>query len=157
MTALQHHLIQQVLQDEQRVSLAMRQLSSTEWMHLDLSMSQVKALFALANEDTLTISQLADMLAIGKSAGSILVDRLVQLGLVDRTEDQQDRRRSNVVLSESGRALTSRLIEGRRELLRTWLSRLAPEELSALATGMRALAELTYQSDAVTPVVDHAG
>ena len=157
MTALQRHLIQQVLQDEQRVILAMHQSSSAEWMRLDLSMSQVKALFALANEDTLTISQLSDKLAIGKSAGSLLVDRLVQLGLVDRTEDQQDRRRSNVALSVSGRELTSRLIEGRREQLRTWLTRLEPDQLAALATGMRALAELTHQSDVVTPVADHAG
>jgi DNA-binding MarR family transcriptional regulator len=56
-----------------------------------------------------TIRDIAEMLHMSPSAGSLLVDRLVQDGLVERAEDQEDRRRMVLRLSEAGGELVTRL------------------------------------------------
>src|SRR5579884_4426487 len=72
-----------------------------EWVNLDLTMGQLKALMALAQQ-RMHVRQLAETLGVGKPAASIIVDRLVQLGLAQRIEDPVDRRYTLVSLTEEG-------------------------------------------------------
>src|SRR5579885_2377141 len=70
-----------------------------EWLQLDMSIGQIKALFAIGYLGSTTVGGLAEILHIGQSATSILIDRLVHHGLVERREDPEDRRRTFVTLS----------------------------------------------------------
>ncbi len=118
-------------------------LSSPDWLELDLSTGQLKTLMTLSTRGGMTVSEIADALRVGKPAASMLVDRLVRQEYAERSEDQIDRRRTIVVLSDKGAALADRLRQGGgSQLMIRWLERLSADDLAALTQGMRALAEV---------------
>jgi DNA-binding MarR family transcriptional regulator len=142
-------LVDEIMHSQKCIASAMHASAEPLWLHLDLTMAQLKGLFVLADNPT-TIGQVAAALAIGKPAASILVDRLVQLELAERIEDPLDRRRTIARLTASGQELAARLREGGRDRIRAWLERLSDEDLAALVQGLRALAAAaTAGQDAV--------
>src|SRR5438067_13204161 len=132
-------LIDDAMQAQKQIVQAMHAAAEPTWLQLDLTMAQLKGLFALA-DSPMTIGQLAEVLRSGKPAASILVERLVQLGLVERAEDPLDRRRTIARVTARGEERAARLRQGGRERLRTWLSRLGDDDLAALVQGLQALA-----------------
>lgn len=119
-----------------------------DWIELDLSMGQLKSLMALATHQGLNITGLAELLGIGKPTASILVDRLVQMGYVERREDPTDRRRAIVAPSTAGSELVARLRQGGEgQRMARWLARMAPADLEALTHGLRALAAIAMVED----------
>ena len=117
--------------------------TADEWLRTNLTMAQIKALLALQHTDGTTVGSLADRLQIGLSAASIVVDKLVQLGMLHRHEDPQDRRRTLVELTPRARQLLLRLQQGRREVLENLLAQLSDEDYAALLQGVEALARVT--------------
>src|SRR5512144_883811 len=73
--------------------------SVSHWLMLELTFAQARALFMLAARKELTVSQLAKLLDVGKATASILVQQLVERGLVTRTEQETDRRHTLLRLS----------------------------------------------------------
>jgi DNA-binding MarR family transcriptional regulator len=116
-----------------------------EWVHLELSMGQLKALMALASKSDMTVSGLAETLHVGKPTASILVDGLVRPGLVERTEDPEDRRRTLVTPTQSGSDLVARLRQGGPGRFVRWLEELDDDDLAALVRGLRALAAIAQR------------
>lgn len=112
-----------------------------QWMSLNLSMGQVKAMMALARDAApgMNVSALAEALHVGKPAASILVDQLVQQGYAERTEDHDDRRRTLVALTPLALDLVERLRQGSSEPFERWLGSLEADDLAALTRGLRAL------------------
>ncbi len=129
------------LQAQRALMEAIHATADPAWLHLDLTMGQLKALFALTDV-ALTVGQVADLMGLSKPTASLLVDRLVHLGLVERTEDSQDRRRTRVGLTAGGRDRATRLREGGEERWRSLLSQLAADDLAAWTQGVRALARV---------------
>ncbi len=113
-----------------------------DWLDLDLSMGQLKVLFVLYHAGATPVGGVADKLQIGLPAASVVVDKMVQMQLVERHEDPQDRRRTLVRLTANGEKLARDLREGRREQLRDWLERLNDGDLAALAKGLDSLAQI---------------
>ncbi len=132
-------LLNEAMQTQKRVYLSMQEATVPTWLQLDLSMAQVKTFFLLSRDQAMTISQVARALGIKSPAASILVDRLVQLGLVDRAEDPEDRRRTYARLTPRGKELMARLRQGAGERVQAWFGRLSDAELAALAQGLQAL------------------
>jgi DNA-binding MarR family transcriptional regulator len=73
-------------------------------------------LLALFHIAPATIGQLAEHMHVGQSAASLLVDRLVQAHLAERTDDPADRRRALVRLTEEGEALLGRHRAGQQRM-----------------------------------------
>ena len=73
-----------------------------------LSMSQIAALFQISNRGQLTISEFGDDLGVTSAAASQMLDRLVQQGLVLRSENPEDRREKQLVLSDLGQPCAAR-------------------------------------------------
>ena len=132
-------LIDDAMQAQKQIVRAMHTAAEPTWLQLDLTMAQLKGLLALA-DSPMTIGQLAEALGSGKPTASILVERLVQLGLVERAEDPLDRRRTIARVTAQGEELVTRLRQGGRDRLRAWLSRLDDDDLAALVQGLQALA-----------------
>jgi DNA-binding MarR family transcriptional regulator len=66
---------------------------------------------------SVAIGDVAESLQIRPHAASLLVDRCVKRGLVQRVEDARDRRRALVSLSDDGQRLLDRVTQAnRREL-----------------------------------------
>ncbi len=123
--------------------------ATDEWLRTNLTMAQVKVLFALHQTDAITVGGLADRLQIGLPAASIMVEKLVQLKLLERREDTQDRRKTLVDLTPRARELLRRLQQGGREVLENLLAQLSDEDFAALLKGLEALARVAARSNPV--------
>lgn len=123
-----------------QISEVVISLTMNLWVNLELSMAQVKALVVIASVGQTSIGRIAESLDVSVPTASHLVEKLARSGLVSRTEDQADRRRAVVTLTDDGRDLMNGLRQGSREQLREWFQKLDEHELEALQKGITALA-----------------
>lgn len=138
--------IASVLEGFEIVSHSLRGQTVSDWVELDLTMAQLKTLFTLEYAGPATIGQTAERLGISLPTASHLIDRLVNGGFADRTEDPADRRRTVAAVTAKGTALTRRLRQGSRDSLLNWLSELDDQALAALAKGIASLAHVAVSS-----------
>jgi len=110
-------------------------------MEIDLTIAQLRTLLVLAEEGPLVIGQIAQRMGVGLSTGGHLVDRLVQAGLADRTEDAEDRRRTLARLTPKGEDLYARLLNHSLQI-QTLIQKLQDADLAALLQGLQALNRL---------------
>jgi DNA-binding MarR family transcriptional regulator len=125
-----------------QVHRALLTSTASRWRHLDISMQQLRAIYLLRDEEVVTVGRLAELFGIAMPAASVLADRLVRTGYVERNEDTADRRRVLLTLTRAGVQLVTDLREGSHQHLRRWMSQLSPADLSALTRGWRALADV---------------
>ena len=110
----------------------------------DLTMTQLRVLMILTDREPMTIGALGEQLAVGDSAASRLVERLVSERLVERADDPADRRRALVRVAVLGRDVIDQVHRDRREMhdrLRHLLRQLPPRELAQLGEIMAMLAD----------------
>lgn len=98
-------------------------------------------LMAVALEGRLSVSDLADRLRLSLSTTSLLVGELSRAGLLDRAEDQSDRRRTIVELSPRYREPAERWLSERLAPLRRTLMRLPARARANFLEGWRILEE----------------
>jgi DNA-binding MarR family transcriptional regulator len=79
-----------------------------------LSPSQVNALMRLHYGGASGVSEIAEHTSISNAAASQMVDRLFQMGLIERTESPDDRRAKHLTLTAAGRSLVEQGIDARR-------------------------------------------
>ena len=100
-----------------------------------------KLLQSIATKEPATLNDVAKALGRGAPAVSRSVDALVRSGLVERTQDPDNRRRLALRLTQQGReSLNTRVAAG--PALRNKLERLAHSELRALERGFEILERL---------------
>lgn len=126
---------------------ALLQAAEPVWTRLDLTISQLKGLILLEARGEHSVSGIATALGMGRPSASILVEQLVQLGLVRRTEDSEDRRRSLVVLTPEGVELTSRFHRGDEQFMRGMFATMSDDDLRALKQGLYALTQALIASE----------
>ncbi len=122
------------------------------WMEIDLTLPQMRTLLVLA-EGPLVIGQIAQRLGIGLSTGGHLVDRLVQAGLAERTEDIEDRRRTLAKLTPKGEELLARLLSGIQQI-QVWLHEVDQDDLAAFLQGLKAINRVVNQKNASVPELE---
>ena len=122
------------------------------WLELHISMAQLKGMFVLSHLKRSTIGEFAETLHIGRSSASLLVDHMVQDGLVERAEGTEDRRRTLICLSPRGEEMLDRLRQEHAEhnLLPAWLEKLSLSDLQALTQGLRALAAVAQAETGIS-------
>jgi DNA-binding MarR family transcriptional regulator len=86
-----------------------------------LTMSHLGALFHLHRMGHCGVTELGDHLDVTSAAASQMLDRLVQQDLILRTEDPEDRRVKQIVLTEEG----NRILQGGFSARQRWLEELA--------------------------------
>ncbi|SRR6266545_8002495 len=139
------------------VTRALHELGAPAWHHVELSVAQLKALFALVDGGPMPIGGVATSLGIGLPAASSLVDRLVDQGLAERRDDRTDRRRTLAEPTAAGDALAQRLRHGSREALRAWLERMDRDDLDALVRGLVAMVAVARAAPGTAPRVGGGG
>ena len=132
-------LVSTIVQSYMELFVAMQFNAVSHWLMLELTFAQARALFILAARKELTVSQLAKLLGVGNPTASLLVQQLVERGLVMRTEHSTDRRHTILSLSPKGAEIGAGRREAREKQWQRWLSNLNNDELSALARGLSAL------------------
>jgi DNA-binding MarR family transcriptional regulator len=101
---------------------------------LDLSMSQLRALFVLdGNDAELAVNELAERIGLSMAATGRALDHLVRTDLVSRREDQDDRRVKRIAITPRGRRAMSGLARAKRAGLRRFADGLDHAERERLS------------------------
>lgn len=112
---------------------------------LDLSFSQMRALFVLADSQReLAVHELAVQLGLSMATTGRAVQGLVRADMVTRREDDHDRRVKRVRLSEHGRRFVDGLLQAHRDAVRECLESLSDHEREQLS---RALSPILVRGD----------
>jgi DNA-binding MarR family transcriptional regulator len=111
---------------------------------LDLSLTQMKTLHALADADVeVSVKDLADRLALSLPGTSRTVDALLRRGWLERREDEHDRRVKRVGITPAGRDIVERIDTARLVGIEKYTASLTPEQRSVLSS---ALSKLPHHS-----------
>lgn len=107
---------------------------------LDLSMTQLKMLHVLVESNTeISVKELGEALSMSLPNASRTVDALLQRGLVERREDEHDRRMKRVGANDKARELIDRVDTARLQGLEAWAAELSPVQRTALLDALSLL------------------
>lgn len=106
-----------------------------------LSFSQINILMRLVHGGSAGISEIGDQLGVTNAAASQAVDRLVHLGLIERTEDPEDRRAKRLALTQKGRTLIERGVKARSKWIEGLTDALTPEQQNMIISALTLLTE----------------
>ena len=105
-----------------------------------LTMQQLKVLTLIAAERGQAAGHdLADTLRVSVATMSGLVDRLVEHGMVQRSDDPSDRRVRRLSVTDAGTATLRSLLSSQNTMPTAVLERLDDDDLRALVQGLAAL------------------
>ncbi len=121
---------------------------SGPWLELNMSTPQLKALLLISEEEAIRMRELARKLGGSFSNATVLVDRLVDRGLVERLMDPEDRRVVLVRATQEGQALIEQLVTSWRAISESVLEAMDPEDLAALRRGLDGLLEASRRLEA---------
>ena len=119
----------------ERFELMMQRLISghaPEFTEVGVTMAQAKVLYVVMAAGKLRLTELAGRLGIGPSSASEIVERLVELALLSRTDDPDDRRQVVITTTPSAVALLERFRELNQRQMRELLGRLDADELAVV-------------------------
>lgn len=97
-----------------------------------LSMLQLQALMFIRERESCSMSDLATEFRIGLPSATALVDRLVRVDLLSRSEDPNDRRVTRVRLTSAGRERLRQLINREIQETRSLIQQLPAEDREAI-------------------------
>jgi DNA-binding MarR family transcriptional regulator len=112
-----------------------------------LSVPQMSVLMRLHHHHSCGVSDVGTEFGVTNAAASQLIDRLVQMGLVERLEDPDDRRVRHLRLTAKGRAVIHKIALVRERWLEAIVQRLTPEQRVEVITALRHLTEAAQQLD----------
>lgn len=102
----------------------LRRLASEDFIRQNretgLSMPQLGAMLRL-HHGAGSVSALGEEMGVTSAAASQMLDRLVQQGLISRSENPSDRRVKRIVLTDKGRQVLHKSFETRQQ----WMNNLA--------------------------------
>lgn len=106
-----------------------------------LSMPQIYTLMYLYHEGEVRISDIGVLMEVGKAAASQLVERLVQQELVERVEDENDRRAKKIRLLPKSLRLIEKGLAVQRQLMGQVMAQLSPEQMETVQRAFMYLIE----------------
>ncbi|HEX2980378.1 MAG TPA: MarR family transcriptional regulator [Anaerolineaceae bacterium] len=115
-----------------------------------LSMSQIGTLKHLGHHGPCRVTDISNILGVTNAAVSQLVERLVQQGLVLRTEDPHDRRLKQLALTDKGNQLLQEGILIRQRWLDDLVDTLTDAEQEQVIGAFRLLTEKASRLESKT-------
>lgn len=103
---------------------------------------QVTVMACLVSRGPIALTELSRTLGMSHSTASGIVDRLQSRGLVRRTEDAADRRRTSIEVTEAVRRYVRELEEGPSGRLVGVLAVATPSQRAAIKKGLELLRDL---------------
>jgi DNA-binding MarR family transcriptional regulator len=143
-------LIREIIELQRKVDRARRPHTLDAWMGLPITIAQLKSLFFISNQGSSNLGKLAAALGVTPANVTGIVDRLLEQGLVSRTENVQDRRMLLLRTTGKGEELLANLRERRRNIMSDILARLSVDELATLAKGLTSLVKATEAQEGET-------
>ena len=113
----------------------------------NLSFSQVNVLMRLFHSANCGVSGIGEEMGVSNAAASQAVDRLVQIGLIERTEDPGDRRSKRLALTQKGIALIESGIKDRSQWIKDLAVSLPLEQKQTVISALTILTEMARKTD----------
>jgi len=104
-----------------------------------ISMPQIGTLMRIHRQGALPVSDISKEMGTTLAATSQLVERLVQQGLITRTEDPNDRRVRQIAMTDKGRAILDASLRARQQWIGDLASTLTPDELTTVTDALHIL------------------
>ena len=114
-----------------------------------LSFSHINILMRLFHGGKSGVSEIGEQMGITNAAASQTVDRLVNMGLIMRTEDPVDRRVKRLDLTPKGNELIEKGIDVRSQWLETLTNSLSPQELEMITSALTILTNAARKKETV--------
>jgi DNA-binding MarR family transcriptional regulator len=112
-----------------------------------LSFSQVNILMRIFHSGSAQVSEIGEKMGVTNAAASQAIERLVQMGLIARTEDPQDRRAKRLELAPKGRELIEKGIEARIKWIEGITDSLTDEQQDMVISALTLLTEAARQTE----------
>jgi DNA-binding MarR family transcriptional regulator len=122
-----------------------------EFLTLDVTMQQAKALRLIQRTPGIGMSALAAGLGVGLSTVSGNVDRLAEMDLVVRHDDPVDRRQVAVTLTDRGKEVMDRFQDLGARMMHDLLESLTIDEMVGLRLGLGGLVRVLEQRPTSVP------
>lgn len=116
-----------------------------------LSMVQFGALMRIHRQGAPAVSDISQQMGVTNAATSQMLERLVQQGLISRSEDPHDRRAKQIALTPHGQAVLDAGLQARQKWLDDLAELLTPAEQDQIAAALQLLADKAAQLEAVPP------
>jgi DNA-binding MarR family transcriptional regulator len=110
-----------------------------QWHEHGLAPRHMNLLINLALAGPLSVSELSARLGIGLATTSLLVGELSRVGIVMRTEDETDRRRTIVDLAPAQQEAIVAFVGRRAGIIKSALEGLNADERAVFIKGLRAI------------------
>lgn len=105
----------------------------------DLTMQQLRVMSAVAHEPGLTGQELGARLGVSAPTASGLIDRLVEKGVLGRTDDATDRRVRRLQLTAEGRRVLTGLDDSMGRLFEAVVPPISVDDLRIIVAGSEAM------------------
>ena len=113
-----------------------------------LSPSQLGTLMRLHFGGMCGVSDIGEHIGISNDAASQMIDRMVQMGLLRRTESPDDRRAKQLTLTDKGQAVLQRAFDARRCWMEDLTKTLTPEQQTMISAALVVLTEAAHRLEA---------
>jgi len=125
--------------------------SGKEFRHFmersNLSFSQVNVLMKLFHGVKCGVSRIGEEMGVSNAAASQAVDRLVQMGMIERTEDPSDRRSKRLTLTQDGKALIESGINDRSQWIKDLAVTLTKDQQQTIIEALTILTETARKDE----------
>jgi DNA-binding MarR family transcriptional regulator len=108
----------------------------------DINLPHFEVMKVLQEEGTLHVAEIGEKLQIAKAQMTHLIDRLVELGLVERQMCAADRRTLNIALTERGRKLMEEHEANLVEAVREYMASLTDADMETLSESLKNLRDI---------------
>jgi DNA-binding MarR family transcriptional regulator len=112
--------------------------SARQW---GISMPQLSTLFYLRWQEHCGVSDIGESLGVTSAAASQMIDRMVALGLLERSEDPLDRRAKHIVLTSKGIELVNQVVQARQQWFEDVRLLLDPHQQAHIAAALGLLVD----------------
>jgi len=109
-----------------------------------VTMRQYQTLILLSVQGHLTATELCDKLMLAASTGTELVNRLLQLGLVEKHSEEADRRQVGIQLTAAGREVMEQRQRDMVMMFESMLNNFSTEEAAELVGAFEKIANLLH-------------
>jgi DNA-binding MarR family transcriptional regulator len=106
-----------------------------------VSLPQLRVLVMVNQEGPLNLGGVARGLGVHPSNATRTCQRLIEAGLLDRQDDESDRRHAVLSLTEAGTALVESVMQHRRDSIERMLKQLGPTQRAQLSSALAEFAQ----------------
>jgi len=109
---------------------------------VDISPLHFEIMKLLEEAGTLHVAEIGERLQIAKAQMTHLLDKLVELNIIERQNSTSDRRTINIMLTDKGKATLEEHAKNLRNVIRAALAGLTHEDLKELSTSLIKLRDI---------------